>query len=273
MFLLIQVGAGNSTRMNFYLEGLNAQLTKKAEISETLSSIEIKIIQIEMPGHDDTELSPEMFDIDAWSKEVYKKIQYYVIKHKVAAVFVMGVSLGGHIVYRVMAEHLAAKSTFTLHPIVQGSPPKGASDEIPQYLPTNPITIEAIRFLAAPTMTYEEAAKFVWCQFSRGYLERQPAEFCKKLFEIAQSTRNRDKFVGSLFQSPLNEFEVVEQYPHCTLMLHGSNDSAVNLKYLDLISKNKLFLDKIITCHGGHQLSVENPVVVAYWIKFYMENA
>jgi esterase/lipase len=269
MFLLIQVGAGNSTRMNVYFEGLNAQLTKKLSSSKSLN---IKIVQIEMPGHDSTELAPEMFNIDTWSKEVYKQIQYHVIKNKVTAVFVMGVSLGGHIVYRVMAEHMNAQSSFALYPIVQGSPPKGASDTIPQYKPTNPITQEAINFLAAPTMTYEEAAKFVWCQFSKGFLEKQSAEFCKRLFEIARSTHSRDKFVGSLFRSSLDEFEVVERYPKRILMMHATNDSAVNPEYLELIGKNRLFLEKINVCNGGHQLAVENPVVVAYWIKFYMEN-
>jgi surfactin synthase thioesterase subunit len=246
--LLICVGTGNSTNQNTVLSNFVSLLDQM--------NIGIDIDFHEMPGHgkQDTQIT----DINDWASELFQRILKYSHKN----IFILGISLGGHIVYRIMDlynKSTEAKSNKYIFPIVQGSPPSGL-ENIPQYVPIDDITKDAINYLAKRELNLEEATKFVTCQFTEEFRKDfKNKSLLDTMILDAMKTKYRDKFVGSLFaDKKFNELKTVETYCLPILMIHGKYDAGVNPKYLDKVSTKTLYQNKYHVIDGSHQLILSN---------------
>lgn len=244
--LIMILGGGNSTDANIALRPI---IGKLAEYN-------YNFLVYDMPGHGAN--ADFETDIDDWSKHVY----HYITKERNERnFFIIGVGLAGHIVYRILNLHTQISLETNSEDmdkrilgIVQGSPPKSFNPKhahISQYVPKSDI-------LATSAHTAESAAIFVRWQFPENYDQEHP-EIIKEFENAALATRGLDEFVGSLFNSKLDEMKVIEEYPYNTLMLHAKDDDAVNPEYLDLIDKKTFSGGKYHVMGGTHQLATTNP--------------
>lgn len=220
------------------------------------------------PGHG-SQLST-IADIDAWSQHVYEHITSQEAKEN-NKIFLFGVSLAGHIVFRVA--RLCQEHGKKVYPIIQGSPPKTFDLNLsePQYIPLTEELKRAFPLLAKDHFTDEDAKLFVECQFTKEFVQDHPA-LIAECIESAKITKLRADFVTSLFGSKFDEMAAVIDHPQSFLIIHGADDAGVNPKYLNIIPTKNLYKNKIHVLPGGHQLAASNPDEFTQLISEFIED-
>lgn len=257
--LVFYLGAGNSTNTD-HIGRKHLDLMRRAGYSP---------IVCDPPGHGAQSSTQE--NIDLWAVEMATTIRVLAPHQK--HIFLVGVSLGGHVVFRVAAE-LRRLGYSNVFPIVQGSPPaaKHPTRE-PPYEPRTDKLRQAFPLLAKAEFTEEEARLFVECQFTDDFVAEHPDEI-KGYVADAMKTTLRDKFVPSLFESTFDEMAAVsahtQQQPY--LVIQAADDAGVNPKYLDLIPKEALYKQAVQVLPGGHQLMPSEPEAFTNLVLEYIKH-
>jgi surfactin synthase thioesterase subunit len=251
------LGGGNSTDVTVVCR---AHLQK-------MQSLGYQTEVYDTPGHG-SQLST-ITNIDSWAQHVFEHITLQ--EDKEDKIFLFGVSLAGHIVFRVA--RLFQQHGKTVFPIVQGSPPKTFDLNVsePLYIPLTEELKRAFPLLAKDHFTYEDAKLFVECQFTKEFVHDHP-ELIAECIQSAKNTKLRGEFVSSLFSSNFDEMAAVIDHPQPFLIIHGADDAGVNLKYLNIIPTQNLYKNKVHVLSGGHQLASSNPDQFTQLITDFIED-
>jgi hypothetical protein len=210
--LVLFLGGGNST---------DAEVAFREVINILKNDVPCEVY--DMPGHGNWlksfsgEFDQDLLHIQTWAQHVFDMIA----NMKYTNVFIVGVSLAGHIVYRIMDLYTKNRIGPRIFPIVQGSPPSSLNPEYiktPQYIPKSDLTKRSMAYLAKDKFSYEVASEFVRCQFPLDY-EKDHPDIIEEFIQNAMCAKYLENFVGSLFGEMYDELKVIENYPFPILMM------------------------------------------------------
>lgn len=243
--------------MNVYLLGGNStdHSIWNNVVCRLLELTNSNIQVLDLAGHGNDQRI-DCVTIDEFAEEIYDLIR------NEQNIVLIGLSLGGHVFYRV-ADLLVKNNKNLIKLFVVGSPPVSKRIDLPMYVPDitkNEYIIEALPLLTKKTLfTDEEATVFVRCQL-------QPKDYdaneTKNAIEIAKKVSVGRHLATSLFTSTVDELVVIETITSKGVIVciaHAIDDSAVSLPYLLQINVNMLWNSKIMLIEGSHLLPLNNP--------------
>lgn len=223
---------------------------------------------LDLAGHGNDQRS-DRITIDEFAEEIYDDIR------NEKNIILIGLSLGGHVFYRV-ADLLVKNNKNLIKLFVVGSPPISKRIDLPMYVPDitkNEYIVEALPLLTKETLfTDEEAKVFVRCQL-------QPKDYdtdeTKNAIKIAKKVSVGRHLATSLFTSPVDELTIIETITSKGVMVciaHATNDSAVSLPYLLQINVNMLWNGKIMLIEGSHLLPLNNPSGLCDCLEMFIKS-
>lgn len=245
-----------TTEKNVYLlSGNSTSRTCWANMISRLASTGHAIHPLDHAGHGADERTDKI-TIDAFAREIYESIKDQ------KGIILIGLSLGGHVFYRV-ANLLIENKKDLLKLFIVGSPPITKRISLPMYVPrpdANEYIMAALPLLCKETnYTDEEAITFVRCQLEKKDFETAET---KAAIDAAKKVSVGRHLATSLFSSPVDELSFIEAvHKKCVTvcMAHATNDAAVSLAYLQQIDPTLLWKQKIVMVEGSHLLPLNNP--------------